>query len=344
MHDFDEKGIKVSSTERNSTIPSLRTGRCATPRGLLPAKGSGAPSPRSGRSCRLTLTVLAVALGLALLAPMSASAHFTRPFICRIDSPFSSVSGPTFGPGDVATDASGHLWVSEALPGLGKEETGEVGPGELYEFQPASGSSCPSFVGSLKIEGRDYPERVAVDHATGQFFVTGRIRASGTEDGFVEVFEEVSGKTSKLVDRWSSQFADPSIAINESTPSSVYLAHQRDLGTLQGGDGNGPGVGKFEDDGAPVAFSGSSTGNECVNIEIINLFKVPLGALLRTRSSPMPKVTYMPRTVVIEEARRMWWTSLLLKVYSCVLLRAEVRLALGKVILRTVASVALSAP
>jgi hypothetical protein len=204
------------------------------------------------RICCLACAILMIILS-AVVAPPSASAHFTRPFLCSIKEPSGSPS-ELIG---IGMDTADHLWVSESLPGGGG---GNPGFSKLYQFEPAY-VSCGGLVKSIEVEGFDTPVHVAFGGSTGNFYITGPIRESGSDSAYVEMFDG----TGKLVSRWTSQFAEARVAVDNSTdPSdastgSVYVGHWDDLlGPL--GDGVQSGVGRFDAEEKPVPFSGTGPG------------------------------------------------------------------------------------
>jgi hypothetical protein len=135
--DTIEKGAKVDTIERSREIPgqSLRAGCFARRHGLLRGKGAGAPS-----ACRrLVVSSLGVAFCLALLVPSGASARFVRPFLRQIagtcekaeESPPACLGSkflPFAGPGEIAVDGQGDLWVLE-----GRSSLEEFGPSGVYK-------------------------------------------------------------------------------------------------------------------------------------------------------------------------------------------------------------------
>jgi hypothetical protein len=237
-----ERGTRVSHTERH-TIRSLlhlmgvagHAHSCAFP-------GTGTYSNRCWIRPtlfgRLALVVLTAVLTLALLAPGTASAAFTRPFLCRITGPFTEPSG-------VAVNAADHLWVSES------------GPGKLDEFNSAY-SSCGEFLSpTLKIEGLTFPSNLAIERSADHFYVTGAGRES---EPYVEVFDS----TGKLLKRSEKFGAAVHVAVDNSAeplvdPSAgaVYVAHTNpNPPPKSGGDGLPAGIEKFNASGTPVNFTG----------------------------------------------------------------------------------------
>jgi hypothetical protein len=157
----------VTHIERRTEIPSLRTGRFATLRGLLCSGGSGAPS-----ACRrLTAIAFGVALCLALLVPSGASAHFVRPLLRQItgtcekaeESP-PSCSGSKFIPfgefgelSAIAVDGEDDLWVRGEGVNLD-----EFGPSGVYsrtltfkEAESVKGAPIEAFRGFAVDESTD---------------------------------------------------------------------------------------------------------------------------------------------------------------------------------------------
>jgi hypothetical protein len=143
----------VNHIERSTEIPSPspRAGCFATLRGPLSGKGSGAPFARP----RLAVTALGVALCLALLVPVDASAHFSRPFLRQItgtcekaeESPPSCAGSkfvPFGGPGEIAVDGEDDLWVLEGRGGVGETNVDEFGPSGVYRqtLEPPSLNSA----------------------------------------------------------------------------------------------------------------------------------------------------------------------------------------------------------
>jgi hypothetical protein len=233
------------------------------PRDRAAASRAAAQRPRD----LVLLVVLAVTLGLALLAPSSAIAAFSQSFryqltraeanshlTCRSESPPSPLCSVG---GGVAFDSTDNLWVSsgeEALSGFDK-----------------SGG----FVETLTLEKNlSYPTHLAIERATGHFYIVGAERAHGGED-HVEVFDN-KGKRVALPE-WNRYFGnDAYVAVDNATepvkdPSacgtspllpaecSVYVSHESQDPGSPYGDGLGKGVEKFSSSGAPVNFTSSGS-------------------------------------------------------------------------------------
>jgi hypothetical protein len=121
--------------------------------------------------------VLGVVLCLVLLVPSAASAHFVRPFVRQIagtcekaeESPPSCAGSrfvPFGGPGEIAVDGEGDLWVLEGRGGVGETNVDEFGSSGVYKqtLEPPSLNAAEYLaIGST---GALY---VASDHAEGNF-------------------------------------------------------------------------------------------------------------------------------------------------------------------------------
>jgi hypothetical protein len=121
--------------------------------------------------------VLGVVLCLVLLVPSAASAHFVRPFLRQIagtcekaeESPPSCAGSrfvPFGGPGEIAVDGEGDLWVLEGRGGVGETNVDEFGSSGVYKqtLEPPSLNAAEYLaIGST---GALY---VASDHAEGNF-------------------------------------------------------------------------------------------------------------------------------------------------------------------------------
>ena len=212
--------------------------------------------PKRGASrVRAHPVVVAFLLGVLAICVLSAtaSARFTRPLLCRIEQK-QQVSPENLE--GLAVDAGDHLWAGESYSGSVRG----AGPSRLYEFEPAY-SSCGDLAGSLEINGLAGPGHLAIDDATGDFYVTSRMFNAGTQEGYVEVFDSAGN----FVERWGPQYAESNVAVDNSTDpldsssGSVYVTHWEDpLGPA--GDGLPPGVGKFDAKGNPAPFTGSGAG------------------------------------------------------------------------------------
>jgi hypothetical protein len=243
--DTIEKGASVSHSERSTEVPSPspRTGCSAALCGLFRGRGSGAPSG----SPRLAVMVVGVALCLVLLAPAGASAHFVRPFLRQItgtcekaeESP-PACSGSKFlpfaGPGEIAVDGEGDLWV---LEGEGGSSLEEFGPSGVYKQT----LTPPSFVG----------EQLAIG-STGAFYAS--------HAGEVEILSK-SGtleKTFRLSREVVSNVEEEGLAVDDSAdaldPSAgdVYgMISASSVSSLQ----------KFDADGEPSAWAGFKGSEGC---------------------------------------------------------------------------------
>ena len=127
----------MTPTEHDVSRPFPRTGVLASLRAFFGDRGSGAPANGRGAFVR-GVPVLVAVVGLALLAPGVASAAFTRPFLRQITG---TPAGAFEGPGGVAVDEKGDLWVGDHLGGA---------PFRLDEFKPAAEGNA--FVKTLEID------------------------------------------------------------------------------------------------------------------------------------------------------------------------------------------------
>lgn len=243
----------MSKSRRLLSFPRRCAGIAGSARSRAQSTGGVAVCRQDGprRRCALTLTL---ALFVALSISSAASAHFTHPLLCQITGPFSK-------PSAFAVDESDHLWVGE-----NSEGKSEPGPVKLYEFEPAY-SACGKEAGALEIQSRDEVDRLAIDNATGRFYVAGNKRQGGADTGYVEVF----GNNGTLIQSWPDQYAQANLAVDNSSDAldpgagSIYVSHDIDPSPPLG-DGLGDGVGKFDAEGAAMPFTGSGsgpTGSEC---------------------------------------------------------------------------------
>jgi hypothetical protein len=228
----------VNRTEHRAETPSRRPGLVAAVRAFLALPGRGTPSAvHSG-------LIVAATLAVALLAPGMASAAFTRPFLRQITE---TPSGP-LSPAGLAEDFADNLWVGE----------GEKPPFSLHEFE-----SSGAFKTTLKIKGLSppevgltLPESLAVDGSTGSFnfYVAGRNTGNFETPRYVEVFDNAG----VFVGRLGPFGSDTHVAVDNSTEPSagtVYVAHAgTNPGLGAGGDGQPPGIEKFNAAREPVNF------------------------------------------------------------------------------------------
>jgi hypothetical protein len=191
------------------------------------------------------VVVVWVMFGVVLVVPSVAVAHFTRPFLCRISNS-----------GGIAVDSEDHLWLSkplrEKLPNVGKPAA--PAPSKLFEFDSAY-SSCGGSVKSLEIKGLDDANRLAIEHSTNDFYVTGQVWAgSGTK--YVEVFNNTGASVKSFGPFENLEGLAVDNSSNVETKGDVYIS----------GDGF---IHKFNASGTPENFSGSAeyiSGNEITGI------------------------------------------------------------------------------
>jgi hypothetical protein len=203
------------STEIRSSSP--RTGCSATHRGPLRGKESGAPS---AHSCQ-AVTALGVALCLALLAPVGASAHFVRPFLRQItgtcekagESPPSCAGSkfvPFGAPGEIAVDGEDDLWVLE-------------GSNQLEEFEPSG-----VYKGTLEPPSLNEAEYLAFS-STGASYVSSHHREGNEEHHQIEIFSKtgVLEKTFRPLERLSvvqqALAVDNSLDPLDSSAGDLYV-------------------------------------------------------------------------------------------------------------------------
>jgi hypothetical protein len=262
MNYSTEKGTRVSHTERSAEIPSRRAGVFAMLRTCLHADGSSAPTHRSAAPAAhgkpalarraFTLAALAAALGLALLAASSASAAFTRPFLCQIKPGTNGTPG-TFSPGGVAVDVAGNLWVGDERESLDEFNSSCVflgpkpGPKSLNLKE-----ENPTPPGTPLTE----PSSLAIDSlpSTGSFYedfyFTARNDLSSANPPYVEVYEK-TGKwsgTRKSVESFAHVAIDNSTDLSDLSAGSVYVA-----------SGNARTISKFNASLTPINFEGCGT-------------------------------------------------------------------------------------
>ena len=196
----------MTHPECSPKTPRGATGLFATLRAFFTRiQGSGAPSHRRARPRRPVLAALTAAFALALLAPSSAPAAFTRPFLRQLMGAPTGTAGalvPFSANGGIAVDALGDLWVGEPT-----EPNDENSSDKLDEFSsagvflgPASGPAPEHRLEPLQLEhsvppGFTPPQSLSIDYATGDFYVTGYLETHGRETPentppLVEVFDD----------------------------------------------------------------------------------------------------------------------------------------------------------
>jgi hypothetical protein len=245
MHHSHEKGANMTHPECSSKTPRGATGLFATLRASFTrTKGSGAPSHRRARPRRPALAALTASFVLALLAPSSAPAAFTRPFLRQLGGTPTGTGGslvPFADNGGLAVDGSDDLWVGEPLePNNGKQSD------LLDEFSstgvflgPASGPAPEHSPEPLQLQhsippGFTAPDSLSVDDSTGDFYITGHVdfHGEGQETPpLVEVFDDTGTllAPTALTDAVGSEGIDATVAVDNSTdpldPSagSVYV-------------------------------------------------------------------------------------------------------------------------
>jgi hypothetical protein len=231
----------VNHIERSIKTPPLRTNGFAGLRGLFRVWASGAPSVRS----RVAVIALGVVLGLVLLAPAGASAHFVRPFMRQISgTPFGPfrLGGWNFQlqvpPEEIAVDGEDDLWVLE-----NSDELDEFGPSGIYlkTLAPSSlnhaeylavGSTGALYVSSdheqrehlievfsrsgvlekvIPLHGNLSEQALAVDDSTGDLYVYSN---TGTSGGSLKKFG-AAGEPEDWESFKASESCDCSVAGNE---------------------------------------------------------------------------------------------------------------------------------
>jgi hypothetical protein len=204
------------------------------------------------------------------LQPSSALAAFTRPFLRQIDG---TSGGPFEAIGGVAVDGSDDAWIGD----------GEA-TNRLDEFAPSYETSGPTgFIKSLAIEAFTFPESLAVEATTGNFYLTGHDRNNNAN-----VNVEVVDETGAQVETWTDAFGYPTyVAIDNSADAVedesacgttpllslsecfVYVAHGKGDPAAPVGDGKPVGIEKFNPTGEPVDFTGAGPcvkDNEIVGV------------------------------------------------------------------------------
>jgi hypothetical protein len=226
----------------------------------------GMVKPRLDRNGCTAMII--VVLGAALVAPSSAVAGFTRPFLRQI-APETGLAG------GIATDAEDDLWI-----GVGSYP--EV---KLDEYGPAYSSSESQLLQTLNLGSEAFtaPHSLAIEQATGHIYVSGNeafVPEFGElehNSGYLEVFEN-NGSFLRRSTRFKG--TNPShVAINSDTtdpmdPSrcsptcTVYISHEEpDPSQEAGGDAEPAGIGDFNANLEPVDFTAAGkvayvTGNE----------------------------------------------------------------------------------
>jgi hypothetical protein len=232
---------------------------------LLKAQGTRARSARTG----LTLTGLIATLALALLVPASSLAAFTRPFVKQITG---TPGGPFQGPGGIATDGTGNLWVADTAPEVAiKLSEFDSSGGFMKTLEPTEGLTRPEREADFPI-----PESLAIDRSisNGRFYLTGREQPNGAAAN-LDVLEGASGKLLKrrevaksahvAIDNSCSlhkpvltELTFPSCKEFDPSNGSVYVSH----GEPASGGSLPAGVEKFEVNAAnepiPTPFTASA--------------------------------------------------------------------------------------
>jgi hypothetical protein len=123
------------------------------------------------------------------------------------------------------------------------------------EFDPAYSSCGGGSVKSLEIEGLDNANRLAIEHSTNDFYVTGPVWAgSGTE--YVDVFNNTGASVKSFGPFGNLEGLAVDNSSNVETKGDVYIS----------GDGF---IHRFNASGVEVSFSGSAeyiSGNEITGI------------------------------------------------------------------------------
>jgi hypothetical protein len=251
----DEKGPKMSHTERNiHTPPPPRTGPFASLRGLRDVWPSGAPSSRP--EWLRGLTVAALGASLVLLAPGTASAAFTRPFLRQIigtcPSPGTCAATeviPFAGPGGVATDVEDNLWVGDSRTGKPPFQLNEfkTPSDEFKETLDIAGSEPPN------PEGLTAPGSLTINHATGAFYVTNGHTVNSYAP-YVEVFDSKG----EYVRRWLVG-EDAHIVVDNSTEPSAGSVYVATSGALPLAAWQGPAISKFNPSGERKDFEAAGS-------------------------------------------------------------------------------------
>lgn len=204
------------------------------------------------RPTTLTRFAWGVLVALALCGPLiaapAAQASSGREFVRQIKGPFVTPRG-------IATDTAGNLWVADPEEGSGSDS--------LFEFN-ASGTFLGPLPGPAPLSLHEAPthaDSLAIEAATGHFYVTGESRDGGFPP-FVEAFDAAGNHVAAW--KMNVEFAGAHVGVDNSTspfdPSagSIYVTHPRSNGSTFGVD-------RFNASGEPVPFSGSAeyiTGNE----------------------------------------------------------------------------------
>lgn len=234
----------------------------------------GARWPKGGAS-----VAVAILVGLGVV-PSLASAAFTRPFVRAIEGTPTGPEGlvvPFSGPGGVAVDLAGSLWVGDGTEALDRFESANAGNGFIKTLKLKGSLRSP--------EGSTPPGSLSIDYATGDFYVTG-VKTVNTYEPFVEVFDGMGAlvKFTEWEEREFGLYAhvavDNSCAWHEpvltETTSPSCKEFDPSNGTVyvtQGRRGHGQpqGIERFNAAGKPVSFSGSGSiqyvkGNEITGI------------------------------------------------------------------------------
>jgi hypothetical protein len=258
MHRSTEKGTKVNRTVHHAkTLSSSTISAFATARALLGISGcSSALSSRALAARCLSLVALGAAFALALFAPGSASAAFTRPFLRQLSgsTPGSHFSFFSEKGGGIAVDSGDNLWV--ANPNVAAP------PFPLDKFD-----SSGAFLQALTIEGPESfktpPVSLAINRSTGTFYATGESHVNFvTKETFGGANVEVFESTGAFIGQWEQFGSSAYVAVDNSTEPSagtIYVSHSsRNPPENFGGDGLPSGVEKLNASGEPVNFSGSA--------------------------------------------------------------------------------------
>lgn len=225
----------------NAKKPSDRSG--------LSARFRPHPLSRGTAASKIVLALLTPALLCALwvaLAAPPALGAFARPALRQIGE----------AEGGIATDASDHLWV-----GFG---TGRPLSAQLEEFSSAAAGNAR--ITGVPIEAFTIPQSIAIENASGRFYVTGKESTRAVGETTVEHKVEVFDSTGSLVKRWSDFGGATFVAVDNSSepledPSAcspsgcfVYVTHVEPNPAEPAGDGLPQGVEKFNAMGEGVNF------------------------------------------------------------------------------------------
>ena len=228
MRHIHEKGSRVNRSKQCATIPFAENGLSATPRGLFPAEGLGAPTLRM--LCLIAVALTAF-LALSESPALAARGHvFSGTFAAEGSGP-----GQLKEPFGVAVDeASRNVYVADSGNNRVQRFSFNAGSGE-YEFASQITAATGSGTGNLA-EGSATIESVAA--ASGAFVVGQTIAAPGIPPATTITAVEEEG--ARLTISSPVEAGGTGTGVSLSASQSLYqpraIAVDNDSGSSSAGD------------------------------------------------------------------------------------------------------------